>query len=136
MAVSKAPIFSNAGSIQGLLTPLLVANTALDGTGTLSNIFTAPADGAFVKYIKATAVGGTTSATVLRLFHFDGAVNRLWKEFSIPIVALSQVAAQPEFIIPLGEALKGGDVLKVTIGTTITAGLMVVAVGGSYQALA
>jgi hypothetical protein len=135
MAVSKAPIFSNAGSIQGLAAALLVANTAVDGTGTLNTVFTAPADGAFVQYIKATPLGTTGGATVLRLFNFDGAVNRLWKEMTIPAVVISQVAALPEFVMPLNVALKGGDILKVTIGTTITAGLMVVGVGGSFQAL-
>lgn len=132
------PIFSRVGSIEWGATALATANTAKDGTGTVLTVFEADAtNGSYVEKIVARAAG-TNVATVLRVFINNGgssavaANNILFAELTLPATTLSEVAAQPNYEVPLGIALPPGYKLNCTIGTTVAAGYYVSAVGGDY----
>ena len=137
MAVNTSPIFSKRGDIQWSPTSLTAANTAKDGTGTVSTVFTAGADGAFVQRLVARSLG-TNVATVLRVFANNGGVNSapannsLIAEMTLPATTLSEVAAQPPYELPLSFPLPAGFKLLCTIGTAVAAGYELTVFGGSY----
>ncbi|UVI31217.1 hypothetical protein [Paenibacillus spongiae] len=119
------------------------ANTGKDGSGTVATIFTAGADGARVDAIKVRALGANV-ATVLRIFINNGLVNStpanniLFHEVTCPVTTANEAAAQndtwlnfngidlPQLVLPPGYKI------NVTIGTAVSAGLAVSAIGGSY----
>jgi hypothetical protein len=143
MAGNTAPIYSRIGDIQwGSL--ITTANTAKDGTGTVVTIFTADAtNGGRVERIRIRAAG-TNVATVLRVFVNNGSTNTtasnnsLLTEITVAATTLSEVAALTIVEIPnsvdgiLPLVLPPGYKLNITIGTTISAGLYVTAIGGKY----
>jgi hypothetical protein len=137
MAINTQPIFSKQGAIQWAAVALTAANTAKDGTGTVSTVFTAGADGALAQRLVARPLG-TNVATVLRLFINNGGVNStaannsLVAELTLPATTLSEVAAQPAYELPLNFALPAGYKLNATIGTAIAAGYQVSILGGTY----
>ena len=138
MPANTQPIFSAQGSLQWAAAALTAANTAKDGTGTVTTVFTADAtNGGFAQKLLARAIG-TNVATVLRVFANNGAVNTtaannaLVAEYTLPATTLSEVAAQPDYVVPLNIALPAGYKLNCTIGTTVAAGYMLSAVGGKY----
>ena len=138
MPANTQPVFSRLGDVQWAPAALLTANTAKDGTGTVSTVFTADAtNGGFVQKLLARAIG-TNVATVLRVFANNGAVNTtaannaLVAEYTLPATTLSEVAAQPDYVVPINLALPAGYKLNCTIGTTVAAGYMLTAVGGKY----
>ena len=146
---NTSQIFSRIASIQwgaadgngGTGGPLLTANTARDGTGTVLTIFTSDAtNGGLVNAVRARAVG-TNTASVLRVFINNGSTNAtiannvLWAEISLPATTASAVAALADVVLadpffPL--ALPPGYKLNVTVGTTVAAGYFVSAAGGKY----
>lgn len=136
MSANMAPIFP--------LTPkvswgadLQTANTAKDGTGTVSTIMTAGPNGARVDYVRVRATG-TNTATAFRLFVNNGsdptvaANNTLLTEATIASTTLSEVAALAETTIQLDLALPAGYKLTCAIGTTVAALLKPTAVYGDY----
>jgi hypothetical protein len=139
MAINTQPIFTRKGDVQWAPAPLLAANTAKDGTGTVSTVFTAGADGAFVQRLMARPLG-TNIATVLRVFMNNGGVNTtasnntLIFEMTLPATTLSEVAAQPPYELPLNLALPNGYKLNCTLGTAVATGYQVTVLGGTYTA--
>jgi hypothetical protein len=141
MPANTAPIFSAKGAIQWNPTILNTANTAKDGTGTVATVFTGNAAGNnagnFVQKLVARPLG-TNVATVLRLFINNGGVNTtaannsLIAELTLPATTLSEIAAQPDFVLPLNFAVPAGYKLNATIGTTVAAGFSVTIIGGEY----
>jgi hypothetical protein len=134
------PIYTGIPDVQWGTTALTSANTAKDGTGTVLTVFTADADnGGFVNKIRIRAAG-TNVATVLRLFINNGSTNAtpanniLFDEITLAATTLSEVAALVNNEIPVNFPLPLGYKLNVTIGTAISAGVYVSAVGGSYKA--
>lgn len=143
MAANTIPIYSKAGSI-GYSTLIQTANTAKDGTGTVNLIFTAGADGGRVERVRARAVG-TNVATVLRIFINNGsdptsaANNVLYAEKTIAATTLSESAELALNELPTTTdptafplVLPPGYRLYCTIGTTVAAGLRVMAIGSTY----
>jgi hypothetical protein len=116
---------------------ITTANTAKDGTGTVSTVVTAGANGAFVEDIRAKPLG-TNTASVLRVFLNNGSTNTvaannsLWYEISLPASTLSEVASMNDVVIPINRAIPGGYKLNVTIGTTVAAGWQVTGASGDY----
>ncbi len=108
-------------------TPLVSANTALDGTGTVGTIITAGVNGTRVPRVRIVH-RGTNVATVLRVFENNSltnatpANNDLIAEVTVPANTLSQVAASIFLDIPLNIILKAGYKLLYTIGTAVAAG--------------
>ena len=113
------------------------ANTAKDGTGTVTTVYTAGSNGSRVEKITVNHLG-TNVQTVLRIFVNNGttnatpANNTLRKEMTIQSWTLSETVGQQETVIPLDIALAAGYKLNVTIGTTVAAGLQVTCEGGDF----
>lgn len=141
MAANTAPIFSAQGSIQWAASILTAANTAKDGTGTVTTIATGNNAGNnagnFIQRLIARPLG-TNVATVLRVFINNGgtnataANNTLIAELSLPATTLSEVAAQPDFVLPLNLALPPGYKINCTLGTAVAAGYQASVIGGQY----
>lgn len=138
MPANTTPIFPLTPAIHWGAAAITAANTAKDGTGTVTTVFTAGAvDGSRVDYIKSRALGSNV-ATVLRIFVNNGLTNAtpannvLFMERTIPATTLSETAEIADIYIPLDISLPAGFRLNVTIGTAVAAGLMVSAVGGHY----
>lgn len=136
-SLNTRPIYSRNPDVQWTQS-ITAANTAKDGTGTVSTIFTADAtNGGRVEKIKIRALG-TNVATVLRVFINNGSTNAtaannvLYYEATIAATTLSEVAALVDNEIPIGISLPAGYKLNVTLGTAVSAGLSVTAVGGKY----
>lgn len=71
-----------------------VANTARDGTGTITTIFSAGANGSRIDAIDLKATG-TTTAGMIRLFIHDGADARLLTE--VPVTAITPSGTLPSW---------------------------------------
>lgn len=126
---------------------IATANTAKDGTGTVATIFTAGANGAVVKRVRAIPLG-TNTASVLRLFINNGSTNATatnnayWAQASLPSTTNSEVAGIAPVELPNNATiadttafplvLPAGYKLNVVIGTTVAAGWAVTAEGGDY----
>lgn len=136
MAANTVPIFPLSPKVSWGA-DLQTANTAKDGTGTVSTIMTAGANGARVDYVRVRATG-TNTATVFRLFINNGSDptvatnNVLFTEATIAATTLSEVAALAETTIQLDLPLPAGYKLTCTIGTTIAALLKPSAVYADY----
>jgi hypothetical protein len=141
MPANTAPIFSAKGAIQWNPGILNTANTAKDGTGTVATIFTGNVAGNnagnFVQKLIARPLG-TNVASVLRLFINNGSVNTtaannsLIAELTLPATTVSEIAAQPDFVLPLNFVVPAGYKLNATLGTTVVAGYALTIVGGEY----
>jgi hypothetical protein len=141
MPANTSPIFSNLGAIQWAPAALNTANTAKDGTGTVATVFVGNTSGNnagnFIQKLVARPLG-TNVATVLRVFINNGlanttaANNSLFAELTLPATTLSEVAAQPDFVLPLNFALPAGYKINCTLGTTVAAGFQLSIVGGQY----
>lgn len=141
MPANTAPIFSAKGAIQWNPAILATANTAKDGTGTVATVFIGNAAGNnagnFVQKLIVRSLG-TNVATVLRLFINNGlanttaANNSLIAELTLPATTVSEIAAQPEYVLPLNFAVPAGYKLNATLGTTVVSGFAVTIIGGEY----
>lgn len=145
MPANTSPIFTltpdvawgSADGNGGTAGPLLTANTAMDGTGTVLTVFTAGANGSYVSRLIAKAAG-TNVATVLRVFINNGSTNAtianntFIAEATLPATTASAVAALQPVEIPLNFALANGYKINVTLGTTVVAGYRVTVIGGDY----
>lgn len=137
MAANTAPIYSRQPQISW--GEVDTANTAKDGTGTVVTVFTADTEGGRIERVKVRAKG-TNVATVMRFWINNGSTNAtaanntLIYEATIAATTLSEVAALADNDIKFPDpiALPPGYKLNVTIGTTVAAGLHVVAIGGKY----
>lgn len=136
MAANTTPIF--------VLTPKnwysstgTSANTALDGTGTVTTLLTAGSNGSRVSKVRLTHQG-TNVATVVRLFVNNGSANStaanniLVYEVTMAANTLSQTAASVAVEVPLDLALAAGYKLNCTIGTAVASGIAVSCEGGDY----
>ena len=139
MAANTSPIYSSLGDIQWTTTPLTAANTALDGTGTVSTVISASASGSFVQRLRIKA-SGSVSASVLRVFINNGqsnatsSNNTLFDEITVAAVTVSQTAASTTYELPMNIALPPAYRINASIGTAsgLGGGWLVTAVGGSY----
>ena len=138
MAANNNPIFTAAPDVQWAAAALTAANTAKDGTGTVATVFTADAtNGGKVKKLIARAIG-TNVATVLRIFVNNGSTNAtpgnnvLIAEMTLSATTLSEVAALASYELPLDLDMPAGYKLNCTIGTTVSAGYMLSAVGSKF----
>ena len=136
MAAGIDPIYVAIPKI-GFGTNLTTANTATDGTGTVSTLMTAGANGAFVEKVLVRHLG-TNVQTVVRIFINNGSTNataannRLIREITVPANTLLQTAASLAIDIPINIPLQAGYSLLATNGTTIAAGLALTTIYGDY----
>ena len=135
MPANTTPIFPIIPKIS--FAKLNTANTLKDGTGAVGSVFTAGVNGSRVDYLKVKALG-TNVATVLRVFINNGnsppiaTNNALFVEQTIDATTLSETSSLTDNVITLDLSLPAGYILNCTIGTSVSAGLMVTAVGGDY----
>ncbi len=119
MALNNNPVFSASPRI-GVGT-LTAANTAFDGSGTITSVFTAGTDGARVDRIcfqNAKASVAANSAMVGRVFLSpDGTTWTPFDEIAIAAVTSSNTAvgARNELIYPEGLMLPANYQVGVTI---------------------
>lgn len=135
------PIFARVGKMGQA--QLAAAVTGADLSTNAGLIFTADAtNGSIVNEVRVKYLPGTTTAaTAFRVWINNGGTlstttnNSLVTEITIPIITTSQIAATPDYVIPLS---RGGIVLPpsyrmyATIGTYSTGTFMVSAYGGDY----
>lgn len=114
------------------------ANTATDGTGTVVTVFTAGANGSRVDYLSCSALG-TNVTTVMRVFINNGSANStasnnvLFTEQPLPsTTATNSNLIGPQMITPLNISLPAGFKINVVLGTAVSAGWAIAAVGGDY----
>jgi hypothetical protein len=137
MAQNTAPIYTLVPKVNWGSTVITAANTAKDGTGTVTTIFTAGVNGSFVSRVRFVAAG-TNVATVARVFLNNGstnatAANNIYLDnITLPATTLSEVAGQNVYEIPLNIAIPAGYVLNVVLGTAISAGVYSHVIGGDY----
>jgi len=149
MSANTTPIYTRQADVQlggAVIGPS--ANTSTDGTGAnITSIFQAQAqEGGFVREVRLKAVA-SPAATVARLFvcsvtgaFTPGSSNTagntaLIAEIALPAITVSQVAATPDFVIPVNFPLPPGWRLLMTFGTSTGAagtGYAVTTVGGRY----
>ena len=133
-AVSWGSVDDNSGATAG---PLLSANTAMDGTGFVTPVFTAGTNGSYLQRLVARPVG-TNIASVLRVFLNNGSSNAtaannvLITEATLPASTANAAGALVPVELPLNFAIPAGFVINVTLGTAIAAGVRVCVIGGSY----
>lgn len=136
MSANTTPIFPKVGNIGS--GSVATANTALDGTGTTTLLFTADeTNGSRVDSLKVKHLG-TNVATVLRLFINNGSTpstaanNSLYLERTIAANTLAQTAESVEYDLALDLVLPPGYRLYASVGTTVAAGLQCTVLGGNY----
>lgn len=137
MAANTLPIYSKAGDVQWSAAAITSANTAKDGTGTVTTVFTSGADGGRVEKLVFQPLG-TNVATVARVFVNNGqsnatpANNAYFVDVPLPATTLSESASMPRVEVTLNLTLPAGYKLNVTLGTAVAAGYIVTAIGGKY----
>lgn len=136
-AANTIPLYSKVADIQWGAS-ITTANTALDGTGTVSTVFTADAtNGGFVQRLRLRPLG-TNVATVCRVFINNGSTNAtpannvLFDEITLPATTASAVASLGMFEVPLGFALPPGYKINIVLGTTVAGGWIGCVLGGKY----
>jgi len=142
MALNDKPIFTGTPQIEwytnGSTTNILKtanATSAIIPENYL--VFTAGSDGGFVQKIRFRPLG-TNIATVARIFINNGgayttyANNIIYEEISIPATTLNHASALSLFEVTLNVALPPSYRIYVSLGTTVSAGFDVCAIGGSY----
>lgn len=142
MAANTAPIFTKTANVTAsgttMTTPIVTATG--DYTGVSANhalVFTAGAEGAYVKRIKFVATG-TNTASVARIYLNNGSThttatnNQLIGQISLPGTTAINTAmtAEPEY--PLEMMIPAGFTIWVGLGTTVAASWVVTAIGGDY----
>jgi hypothetical protein len=140
MAQNTSPVFPLVPVINWVNAAGLVANTTTDLTaGTNYNSgFTANAtNGSRVDFIRVRALG-TNVATVMRVWINNGSAtgtaanNTQFFERTLAATTVSQVAEQPDVILPINASLPAGYKIYYTFGTAVAAGFSIQVVGGDY----
>lgn len=122
---------------------VLTANTAKDGTGTQSTLYTAGADGGRVDGI-SIAYTGTCVATTVRVFVNNGATNAtagnnvLIKNIAVPANTMTgEINSSPDLFVPLSNGgslmLPAGYKIMACCAVTVAAALALSAPGGDLS---
>ena len=129
MSANTSPRFTDGG--KAWLGQVSVANTALDGTGTIVTIATAGANGSLLQLIRIKAIV-TTTVGMIRLFINDGTNTRLYKEIKVtaatPSVTVESFEAEYQPSEPL--VLQTGWSLRASTHNAETFNILIT--GGDY----
>ncbi len=138
MVANVNPRFPEAGVVQWGTTAITAANTAKDGTGTVTTVFTADAlDGSWVRGV-LWQPAGTNVVSVGRIFLNNGSVNSTpanniyLGQINLPVTTNSETASLFAPYFPLNMWVPAGYKINVTIGTAVAAGYYVSVQGGNY----
>ena len=135
MAANTQPIYPVLPKL-GWAT-LTTANSAYDGTGTVSTVYTAGTSGARIDQLRIKSLGLNTQ-NVLRVFVNNNATNTvasnnsLIAELTLTATNASQSSSSTDIRLPLDIVLPANYKLNVTIGTTSANGWQITAEGGDY----
>lgn len=149
MPGNNDPIYTKVGNISwnstsALFSAAMTAGNVSSFDGTDANIkliWTADAtNGGYLDHIRArcAALSGTSTASVLRLFVNNGSTpataanNVLFDELGLPATTNTIVAATAPQILMLKIAFDPGFRIYAGLGTAVTTGWAVSAVGGKY----
>lgn len=137
MAQNIDPIYTKTPKV-AWAAAITAANTAMDGTGTVSTVFTADAtNGSFIQKLRFRSAG-TNVITVARIFINNGssnatpANNTLFDEVSLPATTASATSATAPSELVMAIPLPAGYKVNVVLGTAVSAGWVVTANGGDY----
>lgn len=129
MAANTDPIFTLIPKIG--IGQLTTANTNKDGTGTIVDLLTGDTDGTRVFRITIEAIV-TTTAGMVRLYIYDGANTRLWKEVSVSAITPSatvlaftytlELLGERALVLPNGYKLQGSTEKTETFNVFVEAG--------------
>lgn len=92
---------------------LSVANTALDGTGTLADVLTAGTNGSLIERVRLKA-SGTTTAGMIRLFLYDGTNTYFFRDILVSAITPSATVQSWEGDITLNYPIPGTWHLKAS----------------------
>ena len=119
----------------------LVTAAANDYTGVSANnslVFTAGANGAFVRSIRLKA-GGTNTASVMRFYINNGSTNTsatnntFFGEIALPATTATIIGiTSSEFEYPFGIAINAGFKIYMGLGTAVAAGWVAMPIAGQY----
>ena len=139
MAMNTTPVFTLTPNVGfGTLT---TANTALDGTGTVTTVFTAGANGGYAQslIVKSNSTTATSSAATLRIFINNGTTpgtasnNTLIREFTLSTVTATAVSSTLNWEFPLNLMLPAGYVINIAIATVAASSqFALTCCGGNY----
>lgn len=114
--VAAVGVVNGATSCAPLI--LSTANALRDGTGTLTLLYTAGANGALINRVSAVsgvAAAAVSTAQVLRLWRTSGAVKVLESEVVLPSATPNTAVIGSAVTFPKTNiTLKAGDLLSVT----------------------
>jgi hypothetical protein len=137
MPANFNPIFPVLPKVQWAVS-VTTANTTKDLTsGTISLVFTAGTNGAWLDRIIGQPIG-TNVASLARVFLNNGATtatalnNTLIDQIGLPAVTLVENAELPDVVLPLGFAVDPGDRVYITLATAVAGGWQFTCVGGDY----
>lgn len=123
MTANTAPIYGLTPQNTITAGAITAANTATDGTGTVYTMYTAGANGGYIRRIRVKGVG-TNAASVMRIFLNNGSAqgtatnNVLIGELALAATTASNSAAiGPDFEYPLNLVMKAAYVINVCFGT-------------------
>lgn len=136
MTANTSPIFSLTPNI-GMTSAVATASATYTGTSGTSVLYTAGANGSYVRSILAEAAG-TNIATVLRIWINNGSTsgtatnNVLSLQFSLPATTATNTAATAHIEIPVNIQLPVGYTLIAAVATTVASGWYLTTLGGDY----
>ena len=128
MAANTIPIFTLTPKVSFANLLATNANTALDGTGTVSTVYTAGSNGSFVNnlIVKSSTTTATSAAGTLRIWINNGSAtssatnNTLIREYVLTAVTASSTTSTLNFEFPLNIQLPNGYKIIVTVATMAT----------------
>jgi hypothetical protein len=139
MPANTSPIFTLVPNVG--FARLAAANTARDGSGTITTIFTAGTDGSLLNKITFTSAQASAAASalkVMRIFITDtsGANPRLRGEILLPAITASAtvIGAAATFTFTDGLILRNGQLVQVSQSVYASAADQTdcIAEGGNY----
>lgn len=130
MSANENPIYTKTPAIGSA--QVSVANTALNGTGTLVDVVTGVTEGTRISRITIQATVTTTAGWV-NLFIYDGTNTRLWRQIPIPAITVSATVAAFNYVLELfGErALELPSTYVLRASTYNAEAINVIAEGGN-----
>jgi hypothetical protein len=142
MPANTTPIWGLTSNIGGLgNAAITAANTAQDGTGTVTTCFTAGANGSWLSGVRLRASGGSGNnnvATVARFFLNNGSTNtsaannQLIGEYTLPATTGSATAASPDLFWGYNRPIPAGWKILVVLGTAVASGWFAIGEGKDY----
>lgn len=143
MPANTAPIFSllpeiasDGGTAQSV--SITVATNTYDGVSTDGKlVFTAGANGSYIKKLRIKSLG-TNTVAALRIFLNNGATratatnNKFYGEVSLPAVTASSTSGTVDIDYVMDIALPPAWAIYACVSAGITAGWTVCAVAGDY----